>query len=142
MYYFAYGSNMVFEQMRRLCGHGFTIYGPAKLVGYEFGLDKRGYFNVRPRLGAHVYGVLYEVTTAALAALDEFEGHPGVFARHYATAETDDGRRYEVAVYMETAEQFGGSEARPEFLKRVLAAATECHLPQQWIKKIRSFEHV
>ena len=87
MYYFAYGSSMNLEHMRRLCGWNFTVLGPATLQDYEFGPDSRGYANIRPQAGKQVCGVLYEVNQHCLDVLDEFEGVPDAFSwRKYNSA--------------------------------------------------------
>ena len=61
MYYFAYGSNMNLEHMRRICGWHFTVLGGVILEDYQFGPDTRGYANIRPAPGQKVYGLVYEV---------------------------------------------------------------------------------
>lgn len=140
MYYFAYGSNMSLEHMRRLCGWHFSVLGQAVLENYQFGPDTRGYANIRPQSGEKVYGVVYEVDQYCVDALDEFEGYPQVFGREEVVVKDPEGDEYKAWVYLEAPEYFGVDEIKEEYLKRVIAGARENHLPDGWIKFLSSFE--
>ncbi|HWP24408.1 MAG TPA: gamma-glutamylcyclotransferase family protein [Candidatus Binatia bacterium] len=78
MYYFAYGSNMNWAQMRRRCPSAKFVC-VARLAEYAFGITRHsrlrncGTANVFPSPGREVWGVVYEVSDADLAALDRFE---------------------------------------------------------------------
>jgi gamma-glutamylcyclotransferase len=136
MDYFAYGSNMVMDQMRRICGRDFTLLGRAVLPDYELGTDLRGYGNIRPRKNSEVYGLLYDIGQRALAALDSFEGYPNVFGREKVRVVDEDKRDHYAWVYLEPAEQFSGIRPSPEYFRRVAAAARENHLPEHWVEKL------
>lgn len=140
MIYFAYGSNMNYEHMRRLCGWHFNVLGVGTLREYEFGPDKRGFANIHPKKGLHVIGVIYDVDQSALDTLDDFEGYPKVFDRKEVQVQDQDGENYKAWVYMEDHGQFGGTYIKPEYLKRVIAGAIENRLPEGWLKFLRSFE--
>lgn len=73
IYYFAYGSNMDMEQMRRRCPDAKCI-DTAVLHGWKFALDEVGYATVVPEAGASVPGLLWTLTDADEAALDTYEG--------------------------------------------------------------------
>lgn len=73
IYYFAYGSNMDMEQMRRRCP-GAVCIDTAVLHGWKFALDEVGYATVVPEAGASVPGLLWTLTDADEAALDTYEG--------------------------------------------------------------------
>jgi len=139
MYYFAYGSNMNLAHMRRLCGWNYQALGPAQLLDYEFGLDLRGYNNIRPQKGAFVWGVLFELQESALKALDEFEGYPEVFTREEVYVTDNQHKKFKAWVYRESPEQFGGMRPHPEYFSRILAGARENFLPESWIKKLEGF---
>ena len=53
--YFAYGSNLNFEQMAYRCPEA-TVVGTAKLDGYELAF-RRGYLTILPKEGASVEGL-------------------------------------------------------------------------------------
>ncbi len=139
MYYFAYGSNMNLEHMRRLCGWHSRMLCRAKLPDFEIGLDSRGYANIRPKAGAEVWGVLFEIDEAGLAVLDRFEGYPEVFGRQEVVVLDESNMEYHSQVYIEAPEEFNGKTARGEYFRRVIGAAYENRLPKEWIKKLEAF---
>lgn len=140
MYYFAYGSSMNFDHMRRLCGRRFTVVGPAVLRDFEFGLDTRGYVNIRQNKGKEVFGVLYSVDQECMNILDEYEGYPNVFNRIEVELTDFDKVSYKAWVYLEKPEEFGGPEVKPEHLNMIIAGATANHLPAEWINFLESFK--
>ena len=73
IYYFAYGSNMDTEQMRRRCPDAKCI-DTAVLHGWKFALDEVGYATVVPAAGASVPGLLWMLSDADEAELDVYEG--------------------------------------------------------------------
>jgi gamma-glutamylcyclotransferase (GGCT)/AIG2-like uncharacterized protein YtfP len=140
MHYFAYGSNMVLEQMRRLCGWHFQVLGDGFLEDFKLGPDTRGYLTVQPKKGEKVYGVIYKVDQKCIDALDEFEGHPEVFVRTEVQLSDMSGQKYSGCVYMEKEEFFGGSFVKAEYLSRVIGGAKEHGLPQEWVSFLMAFE--
>lgn len=140
MYYFAYGSNMSFDQMRRLCGWHFTVYGVACLPDYEFGLDLRGYNAIRQKAGSKVYGVLYLADQKCVDILDEYEGHPNVFNRIEVEVLDKTNNKFKAWVYLEKPEEFGGIMANEEHFKRIIAGAIANRLPKEWIEFLQSFQ--
>ncbi len=140
MYYFAYGSNMNLEHMRRLCGWHFNVIGPAVLQDFEFGPDGRGYANIRQKGGFKVYGVLYDLDQYCLDILDDFEGCPQVFERKEVEVREGGDKSYMAWVYLEKPEKFSETEIKNDYLRRVIAGAVENHLPQEWITFLKSFE--
>jgi gamma-glutamylcyclotransferase (GGCT)/AIG2-like uncharacterized protein YtfP len=139
MYYFAYGSSMEVGQMRRLCGWHCHVLGRAALKNFEIGIDKRGYFNLRPKKGDKVHGMLYDIDQEGMAILDKFEGFPAVFDRKEVSVRDEDNQTYQTWVYLEPAEQFGGDYVSPKHLQQVIAAAEENKLPAEWLAKLRGF---
>lgn len=87
--YFAYGSNMNERQMRSRVP-GSRVVGTGHLLGHEFVFS--GYSqtwggsvaNVKPCRGSKVFGVLYELPSGGLDALDRFEGYPLAYQRKSA----------------------------------------------------------
>jgi hypothetical protein len=79
--YFAYGSNMLLERLRRRCGSAQAI-GVGTLNGYtlEFSkpsMDESGKATIVKSdvAGARVVGVLYDIATEELRELDNAEGY-------------------------------------------------------------------
>ena len=71
--YFAYGSNMDEEQMRKRCP-GAKCRGTAVLPDHKFALDSEGYATVIPCKDKQVRGVIWEISSANEKALDWYEG--------------------------------------------------------------------
>jgi gamma-glutamylcyclotransferase (GGCT)/AIG2-like uncharacterized protein YtfP len=138
MYYFAYGSNMSLEHMRRICGWHCQFLGRARLSGYGNCLDKRGFLNIDPQENAEIFGILYSVDEDGLGMLDDFEGYPTVFDRKEVTVFDDHNIKYKAQVYIEPVGNCGGMQYRQEYFRRVIAAAYENRLPEEYIKKIES----
>ena len=139
MYYFAYGSNLNLDHMRRICGWHCRLLCRAKLPDFEFGLDSRGFANIRPKKGEVVHGMLYEVDEDGFSMLDEFEGYPKVYGRQEVVVLDENNVKYKTQVYIEPPHEFGGTEPKEEFLMRVIASAYENKLPEEWIKKLEKF---
>ncbi|KAF3226249.1 hypothetical protein TWF106_000743 [Orbilia oligospora] len=73
--YFAYGSNLSFEQMARRCPQSRYV-GRARLHGYQFQINERGFANVVERLGLFVEGLCYRLHPEDEVRLDRAEGVP------------------------------------------------------------------
>ena len=131
---------MNLDHMRRLLGWRFNVIGIATLKDYELGVDLRGYFNIRAKVGASVKGVLYEIDQYCLDILDELEAYPDVFNRIEIYPEDSKGKNNVSWVYIQDESKFNGEEVKSDFLKRVLAGATENHLPKDWIKFLETFK--
>lgn len=139
MYYFAYGTNMNFDQMRRLCGWHFSVIGAASLPGYELSADLRGYAGARPKAGSKILGVLYEVDQFCIDALDNFEGYPEIFGRTEAKVADLNSDTFKAWVYLQAPENLGGQNIKEDHLNRIIAGAAANHLPKTWLKFLESF---
>jgi gamma-glutamylcyclotransferase len=78
LYYFAYGSNMNWQQMQRRCPSSRFVC-VARLPDHRFGITRHsrlrdcGTANIYPARGEEVWGIIYEVSDADLTVLDSFE---------------------------------------------------------------------
>ena len=70
--YFAYGSNLNFEQMAYRCPEA-TAVGIAKLDGYELAF-RRGFLTILPKEGASVEGLIWSVTDHDESQLGDTHG--------------------------------------------------------------------
>jgi gamma-glutamylcyclotransferase len=78
MYYFAYGSNMNWPQMRRRCPSArFVCIG--RLPGFRFAIARHsrlrncGTANIFPEAESAVWGIVYEVSESDMLIMDGFE---------------------------------------------------------------------
>ncbi|KOS20731.1 Gamma-glutamylcyclotransferase [Escovopsis weberi] len=72
-YYFAYGSNLCLNQMKKRCPNSRYI-GTARLSNHLWHINERGYANVKAAEGHWVEGLVYEIDEADEASLDTYEG--------------------------------------------------------------------
>ena len=70
--YFAYGSNLNFDQMAYRCPEA-TAVGIAKLDGYELAF-RRGYLTILPKEGASVEGLICLSPTTTNPSLTVMKG--------------------------------------------------------------------
>lgn len=70
--YFAYGANMLADAMARRCPRA-TLLGHGRLARWRFALMPSGFATIAPDPRANVYGALWDLPVAEVAALDRFE---------------------------------------------------------------------
>ena len=95
--YFAYGSNLNFDQMAYRCPEA-TVVGTAKLDGYELAF-RRGYLTILPKEGASVEGLIWSVTDHDESQLDCYEGYPTFYDKETMTVTDADGTPHKIMVY-------------------------------------------
>jgi gamma-glutamylcyclotransferase len=103
--YFAYGSNLDREQMRRRCP-GAVLLARAMMSGYRLAFT--GYSRVwqgpvatiLPEPGSQVEGVLYRLAPGELRVLDRYEGHPRSYRRYRRIVRDARGQRHRAHVYV------------------------------------------
>ncbi|KAI5464132.1 hypothetical protein BGZ63DRAFT_145458 [Mariannaea sp. PMI_226] len=84
-YYFAYGSNLHLQQMKKRCP-GSKFIGCARLHHYRWQINERGYANVVQAEGRWVDGLVYEIDKNDEARLDINEGvSKNAYAKQYLT---------------------------------------------------------
>jgi gamma-glutamylcyclotransferase (GGCT)/AIG2-like uncharacterized protein YtfP len=133
--YFAYGANMDPVHMANQCP-GADRLGFAELREHRFGIAAGGFGTVRPAAGSSVYGVLWCLTPAHLAALDAFEGVADNFYRHHrAGVWTPDGGAVEALLYRPTDDSPG--IPAPGYVERVVEVAVSLNFPPNYLAHLR-----
>jgi len=116
--YFAYGSNLNKEQMRRRCKTAVPVgRGVLRDVTLAFrsgarGFGRPGVANIEPCPGGVVPVGIWLITKWDLTALDRYEGYPFFYDRHVVKVETDQGYLLEGLVYMMTEAGFMSEPSR------------------------------
>ena len=130
--YFAYGANMIAEDMARRCPHAREI-GAIILQGWHLVIGRKGYATMVREPGARVMGVLWSLTQECERILDEFEEiDSGLFRR-----ETIDVERKPALVYV--ASDATPGEPRVSYLNAVIAAAEARDFPSDYLDELRSW---
>ena len=109
--YFAYGSNLNFEQMAYRCPEA-TVVGTAKLDGYELAF-RRGYLTILPKEGASVEGLVWSITDHDESQLDCYEGYPTFYDKENLTVTDADGTQHEIMVYTMNAPRPASPRQQP-----------------------------
>jgi gamma-glutamylcyclotransferase len=143
VYYFAYGSNMNWEQMQRRCPSSRFIC-VARLRGYRFAigrhsrLRKCGTANIFVEPEAQLWGIVYEISDQDLAILDGFEdGYQRKKVQVYAM--NDGLNPIEVFVYIAPREE-QIPLANSEYKRLMLEGAKHWKLPAAYAAILEMIE--
>lgn len=151
-FYFAYGSNLDFNQMAQRCP-GAEYLGAATLSNHELRMDGAGYATVVPAPGSHVQGALWDLSQANVQNMDRFEGvadgcyqkalvsvryegdrrpgHKDGFQNVYAYGEDDAvGVQIDALIYLSIRPPFANYTFRADYLQKVRRGAIRNGLDQ------------
>ncbi|GIX47389.1 MAG: hypothetical protein KatS3mg131_1600 [Candidatus Tectimicrobiota bacterium] len=135
--YFAYGSNMDVAQMRYRCP-GARVIGIGVLPRHRFIINRRGVASVVPAAACDVHGVLWHITPAHEAALDDYEGvAEGCYYKTTVDIVIPGQERVAALIYIATENTPG--VPRPRYMERILLAATAHGLPEAYCAKLRAW---
>ncbi len=151
MLYFAYGSNMNWEQMQARCSSA-SFVAVARLADHRLAFTRRsvsrgcGVADAVPEPGHSLWGVVYQVPESELAFLDSAEGfRPGRGHNSYwrrecmVFQEGDEDRPLQVEAY------FAEREPNPPLPNQaykdcILAGARHWRLPAEYIAELEAIE--
>ena len=145
MLYFAYGSLMDLAQLRESCPHAQLRHRSARLDGYE--LDFRrlspmrwrgGVADIVPRTNASLFGCIWELSEAELAALDRREGVAVGAYRRLAVTVTTDGRGIEAETYTVVEKSPAPIPPTADYGRLMLDNARELGLPHNYQAQMQS----
>lgn len=144
-YYFAYGSNMSREQLRRRCPSAEEV-DIGYVQGYVLVFNRKGTY--RPggvasieRVhdpSSRVYGVIWRLSDSDFEKLDSIED-PSAYKRESLSVMTHNGETYECQVYI-AFPQDEYISPDPDYLDLMLNSAIEVDLPESYIAEIVSFK--
>ena len=143
MYYFAYGSNMNWEQMQRRCPST-RFVSVASLKDYRFAIARHsrlrncGTANIFPDSGSEVWGIVYDVSGPDLTILDGFEDgyrREKLFVRPVGDSQTS----VEVLVYI--AEKEGTAPLpNPEYKRLIVDGARHWNIPESYCSMLEQIQ--
>lgn len=143
MYYFAYGSNMDWQQMQRRCPSAkFVCVG--RLSDYLFAIARHsrlrdcGTATIVAQSGSEVWGVVYDVSDADLLALDAFEDG---YRREiiFVTAMDDGNAPFHALVYIAEREQ-NVPLPNPAYKRHILDGARRWNLPASYCAMLEEIQ--
>jgi len=141
--YFAYGSNLLHEQMKERCPEAVFV-GAGSTDGYRFLINnrrdnKRGVATLASDSGSKVFGAIYRLTEANITSLDKCEGvASGDYEKRTIEAiAMENGETFDCLVYIDPCTELG--HPRPGYLEKVLRGARDCGLPSTYINFLESF---
>ena len=151
MLYFAYGSNMNWDQMRERCPSS-RFVGIVVLREHKLAFTRRsvtrgcGVADVVAEDGAEVWGVVYEIEDLDVGRLDTSEGfEPGRKKNSYYRRECcvfldgEDQRPLTVSTY------FADPQPNPPlpntaYKNLILTGARHWHLPEEYVRELEQIE--
>ena len=136
MLYFAYGSNMCRDGMRRRCPEAEAL-GVASLRSHAFMIMANGYASVVPATAQAVQGVLWRISPRDLATLDAYEDVAGGLYRRITRPIARAGASMPALVYLGAERRHG--MPRPGYMESVLAAARQWALPDDYVTALSRF---
>jgi len=142
-YYFAYGSNMLIDQMKNRASI-FKPLGVALAKDYKltFGIPgtifSGAVANIKQQKGCHVYGVLYEVDALTLGKMDFFEGvQQGEYKKKKIKVIKDDtSEAIDSWVYYSDSNSTLIERPSKIYLTRMIQGAKENRLPEAYIERV------
>lgn len=146
--YFAYGSNMSDEQIRDRCpSHRFVCI--ARLADFRLGFTRRserrgcGVADIVASRGDSVWGVVFEMTSADLAALDRLEGvhlKPPAYVRKSVHVVTPEGQSVDATTYEVFAKASSEQLPNAEYFGLIVAGARKWGLPAEYQRALASIQ--
>jgi gamma-glutamylcyclotransferase len=146
MLYFAYGSNMNWEQMKLRCPSA-SFLCKAVLKDYKIALTRKslkgyGVADIVPSHGNHVWGVVYKIDDIDLGFLDTAEGYyPNRLQNAYKRieiivfAEANKENPLTMFTYEVVEKEQNEIPTVQEYKNKILEGAKFWHLPEEYIKK-------
>jgi gamma-glutamylcyclotransferase (GGCT)/AIG2-like uncharacterized protein YtfP len=135
--YFAYGSNMLQDQMNERCPNH-KYFGRGILKGFRWIITERGYANIIKSEKDEVHGVVCRINEEDEASLDKAEGvHKGLYRKENHRVEVEK-TSYPCLVYIDPIE----AEGRPkdEYVSRINRGVSDADLHPEYVDRyIRKF---
>jgi len=135
VFYFAYGSNMNWQQMQRRCPSS-QFFCLARLPGYHFAIARHsrlrrcGTANIFPRADREVWGIVYEVSDSDLLILDSFEDG---YRREKVFVFRDGESRGSIEVLTYIAEKEDNAPLpNPEYKRLIVEGAKHWNVPEAY----------
>ena len=133
-YYFAYGSNMLPEQMHERCADAKRV-GSALLPGYRFVINQRGVATIVKDSSSVCRGGVWRISEWDERLLDQYEGvGRGCYRKVRVPVQLRNGRFVDALTYIDWRTSRG--IPREGYLLRVVAGALSFKLPTDYLQEL------
>jgi gamma-glutamylcyclotransferase len=133
IYYFAYGSNLWFEQMKKRCPNSEYIK-QGSLKNYCWVISSRGYANIKKLEDSSVIGTIFKITRPDEYRLDEYEGvNKKKYYKKYLNVRSN-GILRRCLTYIDYDETEG--IPKTEYIERINKGIIDANLPKNYIKSV------
>ena len=145
MKYFAYGSNMNSDRMRKR-GISFTKKEWAVLKGWRLKFNKiasrnpkEGYANIVESGKEAVEGILYDVSGDDIKKLDRYEGYPNHYNEITVKVQLKDGKEIDAITYIAQPDKMKeGLKPTREYLNHLLKGCDL--LSEKYCERLKTWE--
>ena len=121
-------------QMQTRCPES-PLLDRARLEGWQFRINRRGYATIVPTPEAVVHGLLWRLTRADEDALDRYEGiREGLYIKHRLRPTRIPNQAVAAMVYLAADCQPG--PPRPGYLEGIIAAAQRRGFPEEYVREL------
>ncbi len=133
--YFAYGSNMSADAMRRRCPRAKPL-GVARLERHRLAVMREGWLTAARDPRSAVHGVLWDLALSDMPALDRYEGvAQGLYAKVAQPVVTPGGAKRALVYFGANS---GPGVPRADYLAEIVAAARVWPLPAEGIAALEA----
>lgn len=147
IYYFAYGSNMYFKQMKERVKSA-KFYSRAYLKDYSIAFNITGTIfngnvaNIIPSIGKTVWGVLYSVNQKEFHyKMDFYEGVKQLeYSRELITVTLENGEQVRGETYLNKNQLSKNGNPGKTYMKQIISAAIDQNLPTKYINYLSKFK--
>lgn len=135
--YFAYGSNMNLNQMKKRCPKA-KVVSAVTLPDYALAFNGKtsgwGVATIKPEKKSVVNGLLWEITAVCEKSLDIYEGYPTLYGKHTVTIYDAEGNPYEAMVYIMTAEHNAVAWPSQQYVNGIYDGYVQNGIPADTLK--------
>jgi len=146
--YFAYGSNMLAQQLQARCKSARTT-GVARVTGYRLAFSKSskdgsGKATLVADAAEQVFGVVFDIGNEDVSELDRIEGRGKGYERIEMAAQTlPDGRPMTVTTYIAQLDSLDAALCPYDwYLQLVLRGADQNRLPDYYLTRLSALRAI
>lgn len=138
--YFAYGANLDRSRMRELCPNA-RLEGLFRLDGWRFLIMKEGWATIARNSGSQVWGLVWLLSEADVASLDEFEGvAEGLYQRRKLRVPDQAPGRRSLEVYLGRSSERGVPV--PGYIPEIVGNLSSLGAPEGYVREIEMWDRL